>query len=269
MKAVLLFLAIAISAVASYFTVSQTNKFQVIQDERLEAIATNVNVSAEIDESTAKIAAEKTRIKAAEDERAVAQSSLTNIKRESDAAESETTDMTAKIAEQEAKIAELKQIQVSVKAELSQVGYEGTIATMSDDFKALEAAIEVKQNTDVGFDESIEKEEKKLTEKREEVNKLNERIQARVLRIALNEIEARVTAVNQDWGFIVIGAGSNSGFMPDTKLLVKRDGRLIGSVKPTAIEPTQTIADIDFSSLAPGVRFQPGDEVILAKPTSN
>jgi hypothetical protein len=88
-------------------------------------------------------------------------------------------------------------------------------------------------------------------------------------RISRNSMEAVITAVNQDWGFLVIGAGSNSGFTPQTDLLVRRDGRKIGRVRPSSIEPTQTIAEIDLESLAPGVRLQPGDRVILAKPTSN
>jgi orotidine-5'-phosphate decarboxylase len=50
---------------------------------------------------------------------------------------------------------------------------------------------------------------------------------------------------------------------------VKRDGRLIGKVNPSSIEPTQTIAEIDFKTISPGVRIQPGDSVILAKPASN
>ena len=64
---------------------------------------------------------------------------------------------------------------------------------------------------------------------------------------------------------VVIGAGTKTGFTPQTTLLVKRDGKLIGKVRPTAIEPTQTIADIVTDSMAPGVRLQPGDRVILAK----
>jgi hypothetical protein len=52
-------------------------------------------------------------------------------------------------------------------------------------------------------------------------------------------------------------------------LIVQRDGRRIGRVRPSSIEPTQTIGEIDFESLATGVRIQPGDRVILATPTSN
>jgi hypothetical protein len=82
-------------------------------------------------------------------------------------------------------------------------------------------------------------------------------------------MESVVTAVNQDWGFLVIGAGSNSGFTPQTSLIVQRDGRLIGRVRPSSIEPTQTIAEIDFKSIATGVRIQPGDRVMLATPATN
>jgi hypothetical protein len=79
-------------------------------------------------------------------------------------------------------------------------------------------------------------------------------------------MQAVITGVNQEWGFLVIGAGSNTGFTPQTSLLVQRDGKMIGRVRPSSIEPTQTIAEINFKTLAPGVRIQPGDYVIYEKP---
>jgi hypothetical protein len=82
-------------------------------------------------------------------------------------------------------------------------------------------------------------------------------------------MEAVVTAVNQDWGFLVIGAGTNSGFAPQSSLLIERDGRKIGRVKPSAIGPNQTVAEIELESVASGVRLQPGDRVILATPSAN
>ena len=84
------------------------------------------------------------------------------------------------------------------------------------------------------------------------------------MRIGRNAMEAVVTAVNQDWGFLVIGAGSNSGFSPQTSMLVMRDGRLIARVRPSSIEPNQTIAEIDFKSMPRG-RIQPGDRVMLSQ----
>jgi hypothetical protein len=87
-------------------------------------------------------------------------------------------------------------------------------------------------------------------------------------KIARNAKEAVITAVESDWGFVVIGAGSNTGFTPQTKLLVKRDGVLVGRINPTSIEPSQTIAEIDRSSMALGATLQVGDRVILAVPAT-
>lgn len=86
--------------------------------------------------------------------------------------------------------------------------------------------------------------------------------------ISRNAKEAVITAVEAEWGFVVIGAGTNTGFTPQTKLLVKRDGVLIGRINPTSIEPTQTIAEIDRNSMAAGASLQVGDRVILAVPAT-
>lgn len=87
-------------------------------------------------------------------------------------------------------------------------------------------------------------------------------------KIRANAKEAVITAVEGDWGFVVIGAGSNVGFTPQTKLLVKRDGVLVGRITPTSIEPSQTIGEIDRESMAPGASVQVGDRVILAVPAN-
>lgn len=269
MKFVFLFLAIAVTAVATYFTVTQTEKFQAIQDLRIKTEREIEVLSANILDREGKIAVEEENKRVAEGERAVAQASVANYKAENNSIENQVGTLDVKLAAQEVQLGALKQVVAGVKQEFEQVGIEVSLGSINDDFKDLTSSIENKQGTDQGLDESIAKEEKRLADKRAEIDRYNGRIQARDLRIAQNETEARVSAVNHDWGFIVIGAGTNSGFMPDTNLLIKRDGRLIGTVKPSSIEPTQTIADIDFSSLAPGVRFQPGDEVILATPANN
>ncbi len=262
-------LAVVATAAALFFTIKQNEKFEAIQALRIETEDTIEIRKANIADHVAKIAVQQDNKKVAEDKRLVAQNSVANYKTENSSIESDVATLDVKIAAQDAQIGELKQVVAGVKGEFGQIGIDVSLATFDANFKTVNVSIETKQGTDRELDDSIAKEEKRLADKRAEIDKHNSRIQARDLRIAQNEIEARVTAVNHDWGFIVIGAGTNSGFMPDTKLLIKRDGRLIGTVKPSSIEPTQTIADIDFSSLAPGVRFQPGDEVILAKPASN
>ncbi len=262
-------IAVVATAAALWFTISQTDKFQAILDKRIETEDTIVVVSGKIEDHKAKIAIEQDNKKVAQDERLVAQNSVSNYKTENNSIENEVATLDVKIAAQETQLGDLKQVIAGVKTEFGQIGVDVSLPTIDANFKTVNVSIETKQGTDKELDESIAKDEKKLADKRAEIDRHNGRIQARDLRIAQNEIEARVTAVNHDWGFIVIGAGTNSGFMPDTKLLIKRNGRLIGTVKPSSIEPTQTIADIDFSSLSPGVRFQTGDEVMIAKPAPN
>ena len=269
MKFVFLSLAIIATAVASYFTVTQTEKFQAVKDLRIKTNKENIVLTGSIEDRLAKIAVEEENKKVAEGERSVAQASVANFKAENNSIENQVASLDVKLTAQETQLGELKQVVTGVQTEFKQVGIETNLGSIDEDFKTLTTSIETKQGTDQGLDESIAKDEKKLADKRAEIDRYNGRIQARDLRIAQNEIEARVTAVNHDWGFVMIGAGSNSGFNPDTVLLVKRDGRLIGKVKPSSIEPTQTVADIEFSSLAPGVRFQPGDEVMLQKPANN
>ncbi len=109
--------------------------------------------------------------------------------------------------------------------------------------------------------------EKSIQESTAELGRQVAREEARQLKINRGAIEAVVTGVQQDWGFLVIGAGTNQGFTPTSTLLVKRDGRMIGKVRPSSIEPNQTIAEIIFPSLARGVRLQPGDRVIFDDPT--
>jgi len=115
----------------------------------------------------------------------------------------------------------------------------------------------------------VEAAEKLLEKNRAEVSRLVKKDTARDKRLSENSIEARIIAVDQDSGFLIIGAGSNSGFAPQSSLIVKRNGRKIALVRPSKIEPTVTVAEIDFTSLSSGVRIQAGDCVMLTKPNAN
>jgi FKBP-type peptidyl-prolyl cis-trans isomerase len=138
----------------------------------------------------------------------------------------------------------------------------GIIGQIEEDKKAREKKLEELETL-------VAAAEKKLAQNNSDADRLTQRKLERNNRISRNAMEAVITAVEQGWGFVVIGAGSNTGFTPQTSLLVKRDGKLIGRVRPSSIEPNQTIAEIDQESLVLGVRLQPGDRVILARPATN
>jgi hypothetical protein len=273
MKAILYVVAILVAGGAAYFTLEHSRKFGELQEVRLKTIADNKAVSANADVKEKELKDEKGVLAAAETKREELSASISALKSKGSTLERDVAELDNDIAAQAEEFAELektlKEVQEILKNLGESLGEEITIATLpatiqkiEDDKKAKIASLDEKNTL-------IEGAEKLLAQNREESDRLTKRKVERDARIGRNSMQSVITAVNQDWGFLVIGAGSNSGFTPQTALTVERDGRFIGRVRPSSIEPTQTVAEIDFKSLATGVRLQPGDRVILSKPTSN
>ncbi|MDB4355224.1 hypothetical protein N9Z55_04935, partial [Akkermansiaceae bacterium] len=84
-----------------------------------------------------------------------------------------------------------------------------------------------------------------------------------------NTFQATIVAVDNDWNFVVIGAGEKSGLTGDSKLLIQRDGRLLGRLLISKLEPNTAVADVEPGSLRNGVALQAGDQVILESVSSN
>jgi len=269
MKFAIPIIAIVLSAIAAYFTLTQAEKFGNLQDDRLEKGKMNVRVLANLTETEDNIEIEQERLKEAEQKLLVAKSELSEAESSGNAVQNEIAGLDPKLNTQDKQFEQLNEQLGAIKQQLGALGDGIDASNLSSKFEELEATIVQKREKIEELDALISGAEKNLNAKTEESQQLKERIRARNQRIALNEMEARITAVNHEWGFVVIAAGSNSGFSPRDSLLVKRSGELIGRVNPSAIEPTQTIAEIDLKSLAPGVRIQPGDQVILARPAVN
>ncbi len=85
--------------------------------------------------------------------------------------------------------------------------------------------------------------------------------------LSKNSDEFAVLSVEPQWGFVVIGAGSeNSTIDNNTVLLVTRNGRSIGKLRVSSLEKKQTIADVVEGSVPAGMSIQPGDTVQLLNP---
>ena len=269
MKAILYVVAILAAGGAAYFTLEHSRKFGDLQKDRLGTIATNKEVSANADVKEKELKDAKAELVASETKLEEVKSKIESLKSNGSQLERDVAELDNTLKGQEEEFAELTKTLEEVNRILKDLGGDVTldnlpekIEQIEDDKKARIAKVE-ELETLVGAAEKL------LASNRAELDRLVKRKIERGARIGRNSMEAVITAVNQDWGFLVIGAGSNSGFTPQTTLIVQRDGRLIGRVRPSAIEPTQTIAEIDFKSLATGVRLQPGDRVILATPTAN
>jgi hypothetical protein len=63
--------------------------------------------------------------------------------------------------------------------------------------------------------------------------------------------------------------GDRQGMVPNSEMLVLREGSLIGKIRISSVEPTTSIGDIITNSLARGVQVQPGDIVVYAGSTNS
>jgi len=83
-----------------------------------------------------------------------------------------------------------------------------------------------------------------------------------------NKISSLITAVDNEWGFVVVKPHEGAVIRPESKLVVIRGNKHIGRLNINAIENEagRVLANIDYSSLVRGMRIRPGDRVILSEP---
>jgi hypothetical protein len=92
---------------------------------------------------------------------------------------------------------------------------------------------------------------------------LDGREQKRREQLALTGVEADVIAINREFGFVILNAGSDQGVSPDSGLLVQRGVDRIGRLRIVSVEPQITVADIVPGSVNPGVQLMVKDKVIF------
>jgi len=271
MKFIFPILSILICGAAAYFSYDQSQKFQENQDARLLAISTNKSVTASADKADIEIENEQELLEESKKNRDIVTASVQSLESDATRLKSELGKVDDELGLQDVEKEQLNKALEQVQKIFvdMNLGDDVNIDNLAEKISEIDEDIKTKRAKNEELEALIEGVKKSLANKQNELASLASRKVARNTRIGLNALEARVTAVDSDWGFLVIGAGANSGFTPQTTLLVMRDGRLIGKVNPSAIEPTQTIAEIDLKSIATGVRIQPGDSVIIAKPAVN
>ncbi len=115
------------------------------------------------------------------------------------------------------------------------------------------------------LNEHIEKLTSEVADKQASNTREGDRLTKIRTKIARNAKVGAITSVNSTWGFVIVNLGTNnSNVTPQSKLLVTRDGRLLGRLTPNSVEASQTVCDLNARDINPGVRIQPGDQVTLA-----
>lgn len=81
---------------------------------------------------------------------------------------------------------------------------------------------------------------------------------------SLPNLNARVSRVVTDLGFVILSGGDNAGIVRDSVLNVQRDGETIGKLKVTATEPSAASASIIPDSFGGDARVRVGDKVVAS-----
>jgi hypothetical protein len=133
--------------------------------------------------------------------------------------------------------------------------------------------LEASQKKLVGEEEDASLVKKRLEEdiakNLAESSRIAEKNLQSIKRVEGNTFQATIVAVDNDWNFVVIGAGEKSGLTGSSKLLIQRDGRLLGKLLISKLEPNTAVADVEPGSLRNGVALQAGDQVILESVSAN
>ncbi|MEO0016886.1 MAG: hypothetical protein RLZZ522_169 [Verrucomicrobiota bacterium] len=269
MKPILYIVAIVAIGGAAYFSLQNANNFKNQQGIRLKAKDDNDIVTGKAVVKNGELDTERGVLKSAKDQEFEAQQSIDTLKSSEVTLKRDAGEIEATLTAQKADLASLEKTIAEIKQVLAELGPDVDLDNFADKLIEIDATKTDLERELEDKETLVSAAEKRLSNNKSEASRLVDKKIERNARIGRNANESVITAVSQDWGFVVIGAGASTGFTPQSTLLVKRDGRLIGRVLPSAIERSQTVANVILESIAPGVRLQPGDRVILAKPESN
>ena len=256
--------ALLLSLAAAYFSFSNLKKSIAVQKTNVELLE-NIDRLKSDTRKTEDTITKQTDVK---EEAQVAKSGketqLQTLQGEVSALEAELPRREEKIGRQQteiknydATVAEIKEIlkdmNVTTPEEIEQA-----INTLTQDKLALDKELEETQTAVVAAKETV-------ADKENSLSRLNRTLSERRDGIIRNTQESTVVAVNPDWGFAVVGAGSEQGLSADQQLLVKRGNTYIARLAIVSLEDNQVIADIVPDSIAPGARVLPGDRVIVER----
>ena len=136
-----------------------------------------------------------------------------------------------------------------------------TLQTIAPKLKELENDLESAKQDLATKQAELEVVSKKVAANEVRIEKAEKVQTDRLTSIERNSSEGVITAVNEDWGFVLVNIGKDQGVQGDSELIVKRDGIRIGNLNVVSIQPGITVADINQKGLSGSV--EPGDRVIF------
>ena len=259
-------LAIVGIGAAAVFSYSKIGEHQEELDKTTELKETAVRLGSAIAKAqrqydgkpakTAEVKAELDEIKA----------DLEDQELEKTALDDKVKQLTAKSVAQAAQLEDAEEIINKFKE-----AFEGQNIPVTGIADYVNQLTDEKEGLEADFEEVLavtETTQAKLDDGKKVLNDYKKREVERSRNLSQNSISSLITAVNADWGFVVIKPHPGAVITTDSQLVVVRGGKSLGRLKINAVEPNRVVADIDFDSLVAGSRVRAGDRVILAQTQS-
>lgn len=157
--------------------------------------------------------------------------------------------------EKKVKLEELSIIKEKLKGRTPQ--------SVQAEYASLEKSLNDKQTELAGIKDKVVTTQNDVDKNNERITDLKNEEEDRRERVALNAMEGMVIAINRDYGFVIVNAGSDIGVTADASLLVQRGVDRIGRLRIVSVEPKVTVADIIPGSISPGAQIMVRDKVIF------
>jgi SMC interacting uncharacterized protein involved in chromosome segregation len=256
MTKVLFLLSAVVMIVAGVFSFQNRKTFVDTRKGRIDTVAELKDEMRKVAEINTEITTVRDRIAGVNTEVSTATEKLNLAKVNLKRAESD--------AEQYGKQVEAKQNKIGeYKKQITNLPAGVTLETMNEDVNKLKQAIADSEGQVTKIQEQVEAKDGEVKKTQAKLETIIEKIESRKKLFDRNSLNATIVAVNNDWGFVVIGGGENKGITADAKLLVTRGQETIGRLSIIGVDGNKTVANIDQKSVRPGVAVAPGDRVIL------
>jgi len=214
---------------------------------------TQFNVKPKIDELTTNLQTAENEKNTAQEDARQSKAAETKAKAELDTAKKGLEEATAELDNTKAKLSEQQTRGNQLQTELTKV---------TGDRNEAQQELSAWRATGVNPDQirALRTEATKLSEERDAIAGENKillrekgRLEARLSKYEGDEekdppmppgLKGKVLAVDPKYEFVVLDVGGNQGAVERGKLLVSREGKLVGAVRITRVEPDRSIANI-------------------------
>ena len=260
-------LSVLVAGAAAYWSFDNKGKLEAQISLFEEKRDTKISVEKIWEKTQETLTETETTLEAAEQKNAELIADMENMKSRESSMNKSKEEAQVQIDEAEARLADFAKVKAEIDEQLK--GVNVAWAQIPAEIKR-QQEVRKKRGDDLDLlNEHIAKLTKDVADKRASNTRESDRLSKIRTKIARNAKVGAITSVNSTWGFVIVNLGTNnSNVTPQSKLLVTRNGRLLGRLTPNSVEASQTVCDLNARDINPGVRIQPGDQVTLADSSS-